>query len=99
MSRVDMNYYGLVMGAIMILAIGLGHSIVVKWEYYWGAKSWVGMLFIGLGLIISSLFADNIFLSGGLGMLGATLLWGIHELFKQKERVERGLFPRNPGRK
>jgi hypothetical protein len=94
-----MNFHGLAIGAIMILAIGFGHVIVIKWEYYWGAKSWPGMLVIGLSLIIWSLFADNMLLSGGLGIFGATLLWGIYELFKQKKRVERGLFPRNPGRK
>jgi hypothetical protein len=93
-----MNIYGLAMGIIMILAIGLGHIIVIKWEYYWGAKTWPGMLALGLGLILSSLFVDNMLMSGGLGMLGAMLLWGIHELFKQRERVAKGLFPRKPGR-
>jgi hypothetical protein len=29
-----MNYYGIIMGLIMILAVGLGHIIVVKWEYH-----------------------------------------------------------------
>jgi hypothetical protein len=87
------------MGIIMILAIGFGHIIVVKWEYYWGARSWPGMLAIGLCLIISSFFAGNILLSGGLGMFGATLLWGIHELIKQRNRVEQGLFPKKPNRK
>ncbi len=94
-----MNFYGLAIGVIMILAIGFGHILVVKWEYYWGAKSWPGMLAIGLGLIIWSLFVDNMLVSGALGMLGATLMWGIHEFQKQRKRVEQGLFPRNPGRK
>lgn len=94
-----MNFHGLAIGAIMILAIGFGHIVVIKWEYYWGAKSWPSMLAIGLGLLIASLCVGNMLLSGALGMLGATMLWGIHELFKQKKRVEKGLFPRNPGRK
>jgi hypothetical protein len=91
-----MNYYGLAIAAIMIAAIGIGHILVIKWEYYWGVKSWPGMLIIGLGLLVASLLVENILLSGGLGMFGATLLWGIYELFKQKKRVEQGLFPRNP---
>jgi hypothetical protein len=94
-----MNYFGPAIGAIMIIAIGLGHVIVIKWEYYWGAKSWPGMLAIGLVLLITSILADNMLLSGTLGMLGATMLWGIHELIRQKKRVEQGLFPRNPKRK
>jgi hypothetical protein len=93
-----MNFHGLAVGIVMIFAIGLGHIIVVKWEYYWGAKSWAGMLVIGLGLIIASLFVGNMLLSATLGMFGATMIWGIHELLKQKQRVQKGLFPRNPNR-
>lgn len=89
-----MNYYGLAIGAIMILAIGLGHIIVIKWEYYLGIKSWPGMLAIGAGLVVGSLFTGNILVSAALGMFGATLLWGIHELFKQRQRVAQGLFPK-----
>ena len=90
-----MNFYGLAMGSIMILAVGLGHVLVIKWEYYWGTKSWIGLLAIGSLLVIISILVDNILLSGGLGILGATLLWGVHELFRQKKRVEKGWFPRN----
>jgi mannose/fructose/N-acetylgalactosamine-specific phosphotransferase system component IIC len=94
-----MNFYGLEIGGIMILAIGLGHVLVIKWEYYWGSKTWPGMLFIGVGFIVGSLFTGNALASAALGMFGATLLWGIHELFKQRKRVEQGLFPRKPFKK
>jgi hypothetical protein len=59
-----MNFHGLAIGAIMILAIGFGHILVIKWEYCWGAKSWPGMLAIGLGLLIASLLIGNMLLSG-----------------------------------
>jgi len=94
-----MNFYGLLMGSIMILVVGLGHVMVIKWEYYWGSKTWPGMLAIGLLMVIISIFTKNIFLSGSLGILGATLLWSVYELVKQRKRVEKGLFPRNPKRK
>jgi hypothetical protein len=94
-----MNLYGLAIAAIMIVAIGIGHILVIKWEYYWGVKSWPGMLAIGTVLVISSLFISNTILSATLAMFGASLLWGVHELFKQRKRVEQGLFPRNPSRK
>lgn len=94
-----MNFYGLAMGSTMILAIGFGHMLVIKWEYYWGSKSWPGLLAIGSLLVIASCFTDSILLSGSLGILGATLLWGVVELFKQRKRVERGWFPKNPKRK
>ena len=94
-----MNFYGLAMGSIMILAIGFGHVLVIKWEYYWGIKSWPGLFAIGSLLVIISVLVDNILLSGSLGILGATLLWGVYELFLQKKRVGKGWFPRNPKRK
>ena len=90
-----MNFYGVIMGSTMILAVGLGHVLVIKWEYYWGTKSWPGLLAIGSLLVIISILVDNILLSGTLGILGATLLWGVHELFRQKKRVEKGWFPMN----
>ena len=34
-----------------------------------------------------------------LGVTGASLLWGIGELFEQVKRVEKGWFPMNPKRK
>jgi hypothetical protein len=96
--EVEMNFYGLVMGSVMILAVGLGHMLVIKWEYYWGSRSWPGLLALGLLVVISSTLVDNVLLSGCFGILGATLLWGVHELFRQKKRVEKGWFPRNPKR-
>ena len=70
--------------------------VVIKWEYHWGSKSWPGLLVIGSLLVIISILTDNMLLSGGLGIFGAALLWGVHELFRQRKRVERGWFPRNP---
>jgi len=94
-----MSYYGLVMGAVLILAIGFGHVMVVRWEYYWGHRSWSGLLVLGSGCAVGSLFIDNAFLSGVMGIFAAVFLWSIHELFKQPKRVEDGLFPKNPKKK
>ena len=94
-----MNFYGLAMSVIMILATGLGHIIVIKWEYYWGVKTWPGLFAIGVALVLGSFLTDNNLISGGSGIMGATLLWGVHELFKQEKRVEQGLFPKRPAGK
>ncbi len=51
-------------------------------------------LILGIGLIVLSLIIDNVYLSGGLGIGGLTFLWGILELFQQKERVKKGWFPK-----
>ena len=94
-----MNYLGLVSGLVMLLAVGSGHIVVIKGEYYFGVRLWYLFLILGLLSIAASIFVDNTFLSSALGIIGFTLLWSIHEIIKQKERVKKGLFPSNPKRR
>ncbi|GAE01320.1 membrane protein [Clostridium botulinum B str. Osaka05] len=89
-----MNFTGIIMGVFMLFFTGIGHVIVIKGEYHFGIKIWPGFLILGIGLIVLSLIIDNVYLSGGLGIGGLTFLWGILELFQQKERVKKGWFPK-----
>ena len=41
----------------------------------------------------------NVIASSILGLLGASCLWSIGELFEQKQRVKKDWFPMNPKRK
>jgi hypothetical protein len=95
---VSMNFFGLILGASMLLVIGAGHIIVVKGEYYFGTRLWPIFLIIGISAIILSAFVKSQIISGILGIAGFTLLWSIHEIVKQKERVRKGWFPENPDR-
>jgi hypothetical protein len=88
------NYYGLIIGLAMLIFTGIGHIIVIKGEYYIGAKLWPLFLILGILSMILSFLAKNIILSGVLGIIGVTFLWGIHELIKQRERVDKGWFPK-----
>lgn len=74
------------------------HPLVIKTEYYFGTRPWWIFLLIGLVAMATALFIDNIIISSILGVLGASLLWGIGELFEQEKRVKRGWFPKNPKR-
>jgi hypothetical protein len=56
-------------------------------------------LIIGIACIVAALFIKNTTISAVVGVFGASALWGIGELFKQKRRVEKGWFPKNPKRK
>ena len=93
-----MNSYGVVLGGIMVLSIGLCHKLVIKGEYYWGTKWWPVLLFIGSFFNLVSILVNNKLLSGSFGILGFAMLWSIYELFKQKERVKKGWFPKNAKR-
>jgi len=94
-----MYFTGLIIAFSTFLVIGLCHPLVIKTEYYFGTRPWWVFLVIGLLLIVGSLLVNEVILSSLLGVGGASLLWGIGELFEQKKRVERGWFPKNPKRK
>ena len=89
---------GIIIGAATFLSIGHFHPIVIKAEYYLGVGSWWMFLTVGLACIAGSLFTDGIG-SILLGVVGFSSLWSIHELVKQRTRVERGWFPKGPGHK
>lgn len=94
-----MNYEGILLGAGAFLCIGLFHPLVIKAEYYFGVKSWWAFLIVGLLAATGSLFVHNTYISIFLGIFAFSALWGIGEVFKQRERVRKGWFPMNPKRK
>ena len=93
-----MNFFGLMLGAFMLLVIGFGHILIIKGEYHFGTKLWPIFLIIALSSITASIFVKSELVSGILGIVGFIFLWSIHEIFKQKERVQKGWFPKNPKR-
>lgn len=90
-----MYFTGIIITVITFFIIGIFHPIVIKTEYYFGTKPWWIFLVSGLICVACSIVVCNIIASTILGILGATLLWSINELFEQKERVEKGWFPKN----
>ena len=93
---VVMNFEGIIIGVGAFLIIGLLHPVVIKAEYHIGKRIWPVFLVGGIFFIALSLFIGNIMISALVGVLGFSLLWSIHELFKQEERVKKGWFPQNP---
>lgn len=90
---------GVVLAICTFLTIGLCHPLVIKTEYYFGTRPWWIYLVVGVLSIVAAFFVNDFFFSALLGVVGASLLWGIGELFEQKHRVEKGWFPMNPKRK
>lgn len=91
-----MNFEGIIIGIGAFLIIGILHPVVVKAEYHIGKKVWPVFLIGGIISIILSLFVEGIVIAALLGILGFSLLWSIHELIKQEERVKKGWYPKNP---
>ena len=91
-----MSLTGILIGAATFLTIGAFHPLVIKAEYYLGAKCWWLFLLLGIGCIAGSLFTSGVW-SILLGVVGFSSLWSILELVKQRKRVDRGWFPAGPG--
>ncbi len=94
-----MNFTGIVIGVSSFLCIGLFHPIVIKAEYYFGTRCWWVFLLVAVSCIVGSLLTKAIIPSTILGVVAFSSLWSILELFKQRKRVEKGWFPKNPNRK
>jgi hypothetical protein len=94
-----MNFTGIVIGVSSFLCIGLFHPIVIKAEYYFGTRCWWVFLLVAVSCIVGSLLTKAIIPSTVLGVVAFSSLWSILELFKQRKRVEKGWFPKNPNRK
>lgn len=93
-----MNFMGIIIGVSSFFCIGLFHPIVIKAEYYFGTRCWWVFLLIALGCIAGSLLMAATIPSTILGVVAFSSLWSILELFKQRERVAKGWFPKNPKR-
>lgn len=94
-----MNFTGIIIGVSAFLCIGFFHPVVIKAEYYFGTRCWWVFLLVALGCIAGSLAAKGVIASTVLGVVAFSSLWSILELFKQRRRVERGWFPKNPKRR
>ena len=95
----ELYFKGLFIALSTFLIIGTFHPIVIKTEYYFGTRPWWVFLVLGVASICGALFVADVCWSALLGVLGASLLWSIGELFEQKQRVKKGWFPMNPKRK
>ena len=89
-----MYFTGIIIALSTFLIIGIFHPIVIKTEYYFGTRPWFLFLIFGIISVIASLCVEYIIASSIFGVLGASLLWSIGELFEQKQRVAKGWFPK-----
>lgn len=93
-----MYFTGLTIAISTFVIIGVFHPLVIKTEYYTGTKFWWIFLLCGIICIALSLLVEQVIISSVTGVLGASFLWSIGELFEQKKRVEKGWFPKRPKR-
>ena len=94
----EIYYTGVIIAISTFLIIGIFHPIVMKTEYYTGIRFWWIFLVAGILCIGAAFLIADVLFSAILGVVGASCLWSIGELFEQRERCEKGWFPKNPKR-
>ena len=94
----EFRLFGIALGLVVFLIIGMFHPIVIKAEYYLGTKSWWCFMLLGIGCLVTTIFIDSSFISAIVGVTAFSSFWSILELFEQEKRVEKGWFPKNPKR-
>ncbi|MHB8776181.1 MAG: DUF4491 family protein [Anaerolineales bacterium] len=90
-----MNSFGITIGIVTLLIIGLGFPLVIRGERHFGYHWWPYMMGIGILIIAASLFVQNDRLCVVIAVVGATFVWGSTELKEQAVRAEVGWFPFN----
>lgn len=93
-----MNITGIIIGMSAFLCMGFFHPIVIKAEYYFGVRCWWVFLLVAVACIVGSLLTKVMIPSTILGVVAFSSLWSILEPFKQRKRVAKGWFPKNPKR-
>lgn len=88
-----MNWFGVSVGVVTLLIIGLGFVWVIRGERYFGYLWWPYMMGLGMILMVVSLFIASDYGSAFLGAFGASLVWGSTELKEQAVRGELGWYP------
>ena len=94
----EINYYGLLLGVVAFLIIGLFHPLVIKAEYYFSKKIWLVFLLLGIGFSVSSIFFESDIVSLIFGVLGFSSFWSVLEVIEQHKRVVQGRAKKNPKR-
>ncbi|MBO5085435.1 MAG: DUF4491 family protein [Bacteroidaceae bacterium] len=94
-----MNFTGIIVGLATFFIIGIFHPIVIKAEYYLGARCWWIFLLAGILFGALSLLVNHLIFSTILGVTAFSCFWSILELKQQRERVRKGWFPEGPGHK
>ncbi|MCK9155327.1 MAG: DUF4491 family protein [Paludibacteraceae bacterium] len=90
---------GLLVGLVLFLIIGLFHPLVIKGEYYFGVKCWWVFLVLGIVFSLLSVMIENNTLSILMGVVAFSSFWSIGEVFEQRNRVEKGWFPKREKKK
>lgn len=90
-----MDYFGVLIGILTLLLIGLGFPLVILVERRLGYLWWPYMLGLGILMALVSLFIWNDWLCILVAVTGAAFVWGSTELKEQAVRAELGWFPWN----
>ena len=94
-----LNLDGLIAGIATWSIIWGTRYACIAGEYHFRRDFRYVFLILGIAGVVAALWAQNLVVSAIFGIFGFANLWGIHEVIEQEERVNKGWYPRKPGKK
>lgn len=91
-----MSWFGVLLGLVTTLIIGLGFVWVIRGERYLGVYWWPWFMLLGVVLALGTFFVESQWLAAIMGVAGGSFIWGSTELKEQTIRAEVGWYPYNP---
>jgi hypothetical protein len=91
-----MNFFGILLGLLTLVIIGLGFVWVIRGERLFGYLAWPYPLALGGLLVLGSLWIASDWGSALTGVCGAAFIWGAMEFKEQAVRADLGWYPKNP---
>ena len=93
-----MNLFGVLVGILTLVLIGLGFVWVIFGERYFSYHWWPVVVVFGIMIVGASLFIKSDLFSALVGVLGASFVWGATELKAQAVRSELGWYKYRGGK-
>ena len=89
MSKPALEWAGLILAAVTVISIAIGHILVRRLYARFGTRPAIAFFGLGALLLAGSFAAQNNLFSGILGLVAITLVWDGIEMYRQQKRMQR----------
>ncbi len=86
----NVQWAGVVLAAVTVATIGLGHVMVRRFHARWGTRPAVPFMLLSAVVMAAAFASANDLLSGVLGITAMTLFWDGVEIYRQEKRARAG---------
>ncbi len=86
----NVQWAGMILAAVTVATIGLGHVMVRAFHARWGTRPAVPFMLLSAVVMAAAFATPNDLFSGVLGITATTLFWDGVEIYRQEKRAQAG---------